>query len=205
MFDFLTALFGGIFYYGDISSEKAIEKAREKEWNDMLELHYSISMTPEENSYMIKTFIEGDTCIQKEILESLSDELTEVYGQNWRDFYPSGGSKYWSMELREPWGLAYHILVAKKMHKLAFFASGSYNLSGGLGEERGTYVIKACKIIEKYMQEKYPDLKLWFVPGQKIGSNPTEYHESLWLGELVWEHRLPRMTKKWNPPIKRLW
>lgn len=204
MFDFLTALFGGIFYYGEVSSEKAIERDYEKDKTERYNLHKELSLTDDENAKLIKTFIHGDRKIQLEMLEGISDELKEIYGENWRDNYPNGGSDYWSMELREPWGIAYHIL-ASKMHKLALFASFKYSLSGGLGEQRGIYVINACKIIERNMQEEYPELKLIFVPAVKPGTDPLEYHESLWLGSLWWEHMLPKTNKKYNPPVKRLW
>lgn len=204
MFELLIALFGGIFYYGMISSEKATEKAYEKNKKERYDFHKSVSLSEDEDAMLIRTFIHGNFESQQSILNSISSELEEIYGENWIDNYPEGGSEYWSMRLREPWGIAYHIL-ASKMHKLALFDSYRYSLSGGLGEKRGIYVIRACKIIERNMQERYPELKLWFVPAQKPGTEPLEYHDSIWLGSLCWEHMLPKVNKKWNPPIKRLW
>lgn len=209
MFDFLTALFGGIFYFGEISSEKAILKALEKERQEEREYHESISLTPDEDCELIRVFIENRDNTQRELLESISSELEEIYGENWRKNYPNGGSQYWNSGVREPWGIAFHIL-ASKQHKLPYFSSMCYSLSGGLGPEKGAYVVKACEIIERNMQEKYPELRLWFKPAQKFKmspNEPTKYEESIWLGQLIWEHIMVKPTKRIKdyPPIKRLW
>lgn len=205
MFDFLTALFGGIFYFGEISSEKAIQKAYDKEREERRDYHESISLTTDEDIALRRMFLDGDCEAQKEMLDVVSDELKEIYGENWMDNYVLGTSRFWA-EVRDPWGIAYHIWVSKTHVKLPHFHSSSYDLSHGLGPIRGAYVLKACEIIERNMQKVYPELKLWFLPAIKASDKKcAEFYEELWLGELIWEHQIPRRNPKWNPPLRRLW
>lgn len=206
MFDFLTALFGGIFYYGEISSEKAINRAREQEHRERMERHKNVSLTEEEQSELSNAlFYNEDAEVRKVLLESISDELEEVYGDNWRDnYYPLGGHKWHDSGVREPWGVAFHILASKK-YKLPMFLSSSYELGFGLSDSRRQEAIRACKVIERNMQKRYPELRLWWVPRCIPNSKPLQYFEELGGGSLVWEHMLSKLNKKYNPPIKRLW
>lgn len=203
MFELLIALFGGIFYYGVISSEKAIEYNDKKTEREKAKFRESISLTLEEARELNIEFLEGDRDYQMRVLESISEELTEVFGENWKEYY-LGSSRYCStINVYEPWGMAYHILASKK-GKLTGIVS-SYSLGHNMQEERRRQVIKTFEIVERNMQKEHPEMRLVFVPRMKEGTNPLEYYEEIGLGSLDWEHELPRRNKKWNPPIKRLW
>lgn len=205
MFEFLIALFGGFIYYGLISSEKSIEYNNKKKEKEDAKFRESILCSLDEDAEIIKSLIKGDKSQQMETLDTISDELKEVFGEGWKKYYLGSSDDWSTMFVTEPWGMSYYILASKNGKLPAAGGVSPYGLGHNMQEERRWQVIKTFEIVERNMQKEHPEMRLVFVPRMKEGTEPLEYYEEIGLGSLWWEHELPKRDKKWNPPIKRLW
>ncbi len=202
MFEFFIALFGGSYYLtkGFLSSS---EKNKNDEWNSQSQnTHETLKATLAEEREIVEGLKNPEE--RWAFLDSISEELSEIYGDSWRDEYNDINTNYISF-LTNPLGIAFHVLLSKK-YKVPRMFSDRYALDG-LGELGMQRVIKACSIIEKNIQQRHPSLKILFVPGVNMLSKGgrTEYYTKLEQGHLYWEHNIPLRNYKWNPPIKRLW
>ncbi|WP_455720560.1 hypothetical protein [Agathobacter sp.] len=134
-----------------------------------------------------------------DVLRTVSNELRQIYGDNWGIQFKEGGFTGGSTCMTTPWSIALSLVSAKKGYILG--RTGEYIL-GHKPEELRRNQIKACHMIEKFMQESHPDLnlRLVFVPGIDI-EDPTArkpvpvYRDEIWAGKLIWNFEvLPKQV-----------
>ena len=117
-----------------------------------------------------------------DMIKDIHDDLREVFGENWKEIYKNAGLYHGynigdfrdfdcyngscSEGFRNVWNLAYEIVLAKK--GLIPYNRDNYRIRNPItGINRGEQfdvAKKACRIIEKYMQQAHPDLNLALVP-----------------------------------------
>lgn len=204
MWEAVIIIVGGIYWVYKYIDEKTNKEIAQKYRNNADAINKRITASADEE-YFIKRSLKNEET-RWEMLNSISHELNEIYGYDWRRYFQED-SKFESdyTMISFPWGKAYHLLLSKRGKIPSLFAS-MYQL-GGVGNEGMEYIIRTCEYIEKNINSFYPELKMVFVPGRDISTEGTDhrFYEELYLGRLYWEHNLPQRNKNWNPPIKRLW
>ena len=187
MFEFFIALFGGLFYGGKhVNYKSKVKQVKHSE-----ELHNEISCSYEYLTNTKKWFLD-DRC---GILNSISDDLQEVFGKQWRELFcdtvvfgtiPNTGmvNRY-----ANQWEIALNIYISKKGYVPPYTIAG-YSLMNVQDTQRSR-IIKMCEIIERNInnlrttQSKQP-LKIFFVPndvGNRISSKLSD-------GTLMWRHTI---------------
>lgn len=188
MFEFFIALFGGLFYGGVHLKERQTEKQHKTEWQ-----HY--------DNWKNKLLSYGDVRrlyedfdndkIKHDLLDSIDEELKEVFGENWRNIYAPNcvnirdyciGSFGWSVK---------QILLSKmgKIEDVAFTLRG-------LPDMYIRAAILTCKIIERNIQQIYPEihmvfeygyLDVWGAGNKKPNRKYfTELPHDLHTGKIIW-------------------
>lgn len=198
--------FFGFLIFGGYVAWKLIDDRATKEvydnFRDRTErIANDIKLPSKESEYIEKQIKSPDTRIM--VLEEISDELEELYGENWREIF--GNLPYrqtQTITLDYDCGVAFHILCSKK-GKLPKLFSDWYKLMGN--EEVIDRKIKACKIIEKNIQKIHPELEMVFMPGKKVISNKNvKFYTELYRGEIIWKHNIVPGCDEWKA-IRRLW
>lgn len=199
MFDFFASLFGSGFLLSKYMSDKRQTNAYNKKINNAKEINEMLNASLEQEETLKDMLLKNN---DNNILESISSELTEIYGDDWKNHYQDLSNfdcEY--SHIQYPWGVAFHILLAKQGLKPRMFST-YYDLMGN--EDMTNRKIKVCEIIECHIQSFYPDLQMIFVPGSHIGK-PDMFYTELYMGKIWWQHEMPIITNKWHPPVKRLW
>lgn len=199
MWDFFESLFGGAFWIGKCINEKHKKNVYENRRCKASAITNMIRATAEQEEYIKKELLANS---RFEFLKSISSELSEVYGDNWSEYFVDISEfdiQYQHIEY--PWGAAFHILLAKQGIKPRMFST-FYSLIGD--ESITARKIKVCELIEKNIQKYHPELKMVFVPGNEFCPNET-YHKELCNGKIWWEHEVTFSNSKYNLPVQRLW
>lgn len=203
MWGIAIVLIGGAYWTYKFIDEKVDEEIAKKYSYNSAEINKKIMATRGEEDSIKYALKNIETRWQ--MLNSISDELREIYGIDWRKHFQED-SKFeseYSM-IYFPWGKAYHLLLSKRGRIPCLFSS-TYQL-GGVGDERMNYIIKTCQCIERNIRIYYPELKIMFVPGKRTHvKDGCEYYAQLNMGKLYWEHNIPHRNKQWNPEIRCLW
>lgn len=151
-----------------------------------------------------------DMQTRNDVLLSIKKELYEVYGEKWLSVFDEYDDEFVDVKghdpftLGFPYGNALYIILSKRA-KIPWLSAYSKWTFGGLRNEK--YAIKTYEIVERNIQNTYPELRLVFVPRRKLSYDGKDagWYDELHMGRLSWEHNLPRRDRNWNPPIKRLW
>lgn len=204
MWGIVIVLVGGVYWIYKYIDEKTNEEIVQKHQDNASKINKKITASRSEEDFIKSALKNKET--RWEMLNSISYELNEIYGDNWKKHFQNDSrfeSEY--MMITSSWGKAYHLLLSKNGKIPNLFAT-SYQL-GGVGNERMQYIIRTCKCIEKNIDAFTPGLKILFVPERKMIESGTDcgFYEDLYLGKLYWEHNIPPRNKKWNPQIKSLW
>lgn len=181
MLEFFIALFGGIYYgYKYFNEKNKAEECNErrqayriidgkiKNWS----FEYDLHPTTEEKA--------------RAMVELVSNELQEVFGDKWRNLYNAYRFNSRAFEracgndgFGNLWNLAFEILLSKHGY-VPYFRHDKYGikfiidgLDDGLREQCN---LRACKIIEKNMQKKHPELNI------RLWESDVE------LNRIAWEH-----------------
>lgn len=199
MWDFFESLFGGAFWISKCVNEKHKKNVYENRRCKANAITNMIRATAEQEEY-IKRELLSDS--RFELLNSISSELSEVYGDNWSEYFMDISEfdiQYQHIEY--PLGTAFHILLAKQGVKPRMFST-FYSLIGN--ESITARKIKVCELIEKNIRKYHPELKMVFVPGNEFCPDET-YHKELCNGKIWWEHEMTFSNSKYNTHVQRLW
>lgn len=203
MWGIAIILIGGIYWTYRVINEKTNEEVLERYRNNADEINNKIKATLDEEISIRKKL--KDIGTRWIMLDSISDDLTKIYGSDWRTYFQDD-SKFESeySDIYSSWGKAYHLSLSK-IGKIPRLFAETYPL-GGVGEERMQYIIKACRCIEKNINVFFPELKMMFVPGKVMSDVDTvRFYDELYMGKIYWKHNIPPRHKRWTPEIKALW
>jgi len=144
MFEFFIALFGGAYYGGKYLKEKSDDIEYQKRADNSYEWSKKIDFM-----WSMEPFDKLDDPKERwDLLESMSDDLTYVFGENWRE--QLSAVKYekriWLNE--QPWGLIYHIALSN-IGKV----DGRHYRVEFLKEFQCMRAVRAAVIIEKNMKK----------------------------------------------------
>lgn len=174
MFEFFIALFGSLFYGGKLSKESSQKRRIER--FDYQRDRIDELLRPSKKDISEIQYELGDPKRRWGLVETIMEELMEVYGMSWKKELMNSADGYgtWSI-YEQPWGIVYNLLLAKR----GKVTNSSYSLRD-IKDYQRQRVIKTCQMIERNIQNKYPELKILFVP------NPV--NNELCIGELRWSH-----------------
>lgn len=201
----MWSFFGFLIFGGYIAWKLIDDRATKEAYNDFMDkterIDNDIKLSSKESDYISNQIKSPDTRIM--ILEEISDELEEIYGENWREIFENLPYRQTqTITLDYDCGVAFHIWCSKK-GKLPKWFSDRYDLIGD--EDIVNKKIKVCQIIEKNMQTFHPELEIVFHPGKKIMPNKSiKYYTELYRGELAWKHSILPGCDDWKA-IRRLW
>lgn len=173
MLEIFIVLFGCVFYgYKTINNNK---KKRKDEKFNLERKRINDILRPSKNDIDEMEYILRDPVKRWELIDSIKEELMEIYGLSWKDELMNSSEGYDSWSIYEhPWGIAYNILLSK----IGRVTNSSYSLIGSLRPYQRQRIVKMCQIIERNIQTIYPELKIVFIP-----NSTNEY-----VGELCWSH-----------------
>lgn len=212
MVEFFIALFGGLYltarWIKESSDEEAFAKHQERSiniskmlWGDGSEEREIRSMLRDDKQRM-------------PLLNQISDELTEVFGDNWIEAFECdwcekyGTRKDFSWQvglITNPYDVALHILLSHQ-GRIEWLSTTGYQI--WRLDFRGE-AIKALQIVERNLREHYPsyDLQLIFVPHNEVDRHgKLVFDDALQRGEIEWSyHIIYSWVRKYKVPVKRLW
>ena len=202
MWNFFFLFLIGVYLLIKYTEDKADDNANKAREKLIAETELKIRATYGMETKLEEALVKEDT--RWKTLDYISDELREVYGDEWKSrFREDAVVESISVDIlciSRPYGVAFNILLAKhgKIPNLTF----QYDL-GGVREVE--FAVKGCQIVERCMQEMYPDMKMVYGPGSKINGKLKEYYPEVHRGKIYWEYNAPRYARGFEPPITRLW
>ena len=84
MFDFFASLFGSGFLLSKYMSDKHQTNVYKKKINNAEEINKMLNASLEQEETLKDMLLKND---KNSILESISSELTEIYGNDWKNYY----------------------------------------------------------------------------------------------------------------------
>ena len=201
MWSFFGFLIFGGYIAWKLIDDRATKEALDDFMNKEERINNDIKLSSSESDYIASQIKSFDTRIM--VLEEISDELEEIYGENWREIFENLPYRQTqTLTLDYDCGIAFHILCSKK-GKLPKLFSDWYEMIGN--EEVREKKIKTCKIIEKNIQKVHPELEIVFMPGKKfLPDKSIKYYTELYRGKLVWKHTILPWCDEWKV-IRKLW
>lgn len=188
------------------SKDKEAQKKQEKE-----ELKSMAKATWKQEMEILKGLKDANT--RQELLNSISEELTEIYGESWKDEFEINSEADIESTYKDayyPYGAAFHILLSKQGN-IPMTSSDYYDLgvrefliSADAHAKKVDKLVKTCRIIEQNVQKEHWQLRMVFVPRAKITGNYKQGDsEDLAFGKIYWEHCIPEGSG--NTATRRLW
>lgn len=192
---FFIAFFGIIYIIVRLSCEGSDKRTRDRKNNKARETTANLN-AGSDIEYSIREKIK-DSEKRWELLEEISPELEYVFGENWREKFKytvkTSGFPY------EPGRVACNIYLAKH-GKTCSLENGGFSVYGT--NEQTLVIIKMCKMMEKNIQQYYPNqsgLRLIFVP-YFVDPQNGKYSDSLSGGSISWDYSLTGIGGKCHPP-----
>ena len=200
MFEFFGALIIGGFFlvkfvFGRIASgtSPSIEKRAKELEKKIRNLEFQWSLESKLSSI--------DT--RWELLNSIQDELCEIYGAEWKKLYDCDIYES-SYDFWQPWTKAFNILLAKN----GMISSRSYWLNAPFWmdgyEEEPLKMIKTLRFMENHMHDNGVDIHILYIPHK---SRDGEISTNFFKGMAVWDYdmKIGPLIGIRCPGIKRLW
>lgn len=182
MWNFFFLFLIGVYLLIKYTEDKADDNANKAREKLIAETELKIRATYGMETKLEEALVKEDT--RWKTLDYISDELREVYGDEWKSrFREDAVVESISVDIlciSRPYGVAFNILLAKhgKIPNLTF----QYDL-GGVREVE--FAVKGCQIVERCMQEMYPDMKMVYRPGSKINGKLKEYYPEVHRGRYI--------------------
>lgn len=157
MFDLFLALFGGAYYTSKIKQDKRSSKIYDNYHNFGEEIREKICCSVHEDLNLRSLLRDSEKA--NEALSFISKELSDIYGDNWREKIKANNFFIgnWSQGSNSGiWNVVLLLYCAKKLHKSAFnhdyvFLSNTNN---------DVELRMALRIVEKEIQSIYPERHL---------------------------------------------
>lgn len=181
MLDFFVALFGGAFWFTKIGHENSKISAHDR-WSKKSRAINEKIKSDWSYDYRLRDNLK-DADKRREFLITIGPALREVFGDSWREnFNDLSGLKTSLSSIYNPWDVAIHIFLAKECGRIP---QNCYEYDVPANREWREIVFKTCKIIERNIQKRYPEMRI--VLDCRDGC-------------LNWEHDVPPRN-----PTERLW
>lgn len=202
MFDFLIALFGGLYYGGKIASDRAFKQASDQRFRNYqaldAEIRRKVEATYEEERAIKERLLCGKYA--DEIYDELHDDLVFIFGDVdlRRKFYIPNKIRFGELGgVRSNTYWAFQLLLAHQ----GKISSVSYSCGFPLGGIDDTQErIKLCQRIEYNLQKHHSDLRLVL----NVGVRDDERKYNPCAKNMILEHKF-LFVHRVKDPRARLW
>lgn len=164
---FFVALFGGAYYIGRYSLEKADKRSAEKERNFRNTLSGIITAPRSISESGEKLFSDIDTAIQT-IDDEIRDDIRFIFGDEWKEIFKSFGRPaplrmdIYMDSFDNILNIAFRVWLSKRGYVNSTFRDCEkinpyFGIKGVPLSRRSEIAIKACYILEKNIQQTHPE------------------------------------------------
>lgn len=181
MWEIFGALFGGAYIAAKYNGDKSAKRAADRRFNSYLDIKNQLTNMSLESGmrsqmywgkpYAADTYRTSRAAIRKMESEIPEKDMEFVFGKDWEKLFYGKETPYivyvpndYFHDIHE---IAFNLWLASNKHIISTNHGSGYSIGRevkGLPEryQWQSVPLRACQVIERYIQEVYPNASLWY-------------------------------------------